>query len=183
MGAVAYASTKDHFMRPRFRAAIILISFALLAQEYRGTFSGKITDPQNAPVAGARITATETNTGTRTDGVSESTGAYTLSFLAPGTYQITVEAQGFKQYLQTGLTLSASEHPVIDIQMQLGAISDSVTVSAEPPTLISSNASVGQTITTEEVEDLPVNGRTPLELATLAMGVVNSNQPGPVRPF
>jgi hypothetical protein len=91
-------------MRTRFRVALILISSLLLAQEYRGTFSGKITDPQNAPVPGARITATETNTGTRTQGMSESTGAYTLSFLAPGTYQITVEAPGFKQYLQTGST-------------------------------------------------------------------------------
>jgi hypothetical protein len=170
-------------MRTRLLATIVLFCLPLLSQEYRGTFSGTITDPQQAPVAGAKVTATETQTGTKTEAVSESTGAYNLPFLAPGTYQIKVEAPGFKQFTRTGLTLSASEHPVIDIAMQVGDVSQSVTVAAESPLLIASNASVGQTVTTQEVEDLPVNGRTPIELATLAMGVINTIQPGPVRPF
>jgi hypothetical protein len=170
-------------MGTRLLAAAIFIFCPLFAQEYRGTFSGTIKDPQGAPVAAAKVTATETQTGAKTEVNSESTGAYTLSFLAPGTYQIKVEAPGFKQFVRTGLTLSASEHPVIDITMEVGEVSQSVTVAAEAPLLIASNASVGQTVTTREVEDLPVNGRTPIELATLAMGVINTIQPGPVRPF
>jgi hypothetical protein len=170
-------------MRTRFLATVVLFCVPGFAQEYRGTFSGTITDAQHAPVGSAKVIATETQTGAKTEVVSESTGAYTLSFLAPGTYTIRVEAPGFKQFTRTGLTLSAGEHPVIDITMQVGDISQSVTVAAESPILIASSASIGQTVTTQEVEDLPVNGRTPVELATLAMGVVNTIQPGPVRPF
>src|SRR5277367_984670 len=133
-------------MGTRFLAAAIFILCPLFAQEYRGTFSGTIKDPQGAPVAAAKVTATETQTGAKTEVNSESTGAYTLSFLAPGTYQIKVEAPGFKQFVRTGLTLSASEHPVIDITMQVGEVSQSVTVAAEAPLLIASNASVGQTV-------------------------------------
>src|SRR5439155_8046537 len=93
------------------------------------------------------------------------------------------EAPGFKKFVRQGLTLSAGEHPVIDIRLDVGAVSESVEVTADAPLLVTSNTSIGQVITTEEVEDFPINGRTPMMLANLALGVISTFEPGPVRPF
>jgi hypothetical protein len=164
-------------------AIAVLGASTMPAQEYRGTFSGSVTDQQGAAIPKAKIVVTETRTGTKTTANTEATGDYTLPFLAPGEYEMTAEAAGFKRAVRQGLKLSAGEHPVIDLQLEVGAVSDSVTVSAEAPLVVASNASVGQTVTTKEVEDLPVNGRAPIMLMALAMGVISTGEPGPVRPF
>src|SRR5579864_7389423 len=85
---------------------------ALHAQEFRGTFSGSVTDRQGAAIAKAKVTATEINTRVPTTTVSESSGAYTIPFLPPGEYTIRTEAPGFKVAVRQGLTLSTGEHPV-----------------------------------------------------------------------
>jgi len=169
----------------RFR---ILIGLTVLAgavgfgQEYRGTFSGSVTDPQGSALPKATVTAVETRTGTKTVATTEATGEYTLPFLSPGEYQLTAEAPGFKRVVREGLKLSAGDHPVIDIQLEVGAVSESVTVNADAPLVMTATGSIGQTITTKEVEDIPVNGRAPIMLMTLSMGVLGG-APGPVRPF
>src|SRR5580692_9058930 len=94
----------------------------LSAQEFRGTFSGSVTDAQGAVIPKAAIVATETRTGAKTTATSEPTGEYTLPFLAPGEYQITAEAPGFKRTLRQGLTLNAGEHPIVDFHLELGAV-------------------------------------------------------------
>jgi hypothetical protein len=146
----------------------------LFAQEYRGTFSGSITDQQGAAIPGVRVAATETRTGTKATATSEPTGAYSIPFLAPGQYEITAEVTGFKRFVRRGLTLSANEKPVIDIRLEVGGVSDSVTVTGESPMIVSTNSSVGQVVTTKEVEDIPINGRTPIMLTGLAMGVIDT---------
>jgi len=164
-------------------AAVCLIASPVFAQEFRGTFSGTVTDAQGAAIAKAKIVATETHTGVKTTALSEDTGAYTIPFLALGEYEITAEVSGFKTFVRRGITLSAGEHPVIDIRMEVGALTDQVTVTADAPIMVTANPSLGQVITTAEVEDVPVNGRTPMMLDNLAMGVVGLFEPGPVRPF
>ncbi len=155
----------------------------LHAQEFRGTFSGSVTDRQGAAIAKAKVTATEIRTGVPTSTLSETSGAYTIPFLQPGEYTIKVEAPGFKVAVRQGLTLSTGEHPVIDVVLDVGDINQSVTVTGEVPLVESSSGSTGQVITTEEVDDLPLNGMTPIMLSRLAMGVISTNEPGPVRPF
>src|SRR2546422_987810 len=165
-------------------AIVLLFSAALAAQEFRGTFSGAVTDAQGAAVGKAKIVATETRTGAKSETVSEASGAYTIPFLAPGEYAITAEAPGFKKSVRQGLTLGMGEHPVIEIRMEVGAVSEAVTVMADSPLIEAANGSVGQVITSDEVEDFPVNGRTPLMLAQLALGVISTVEPGvQVRPF
>jgi hypothetical protein len=167
------------------RVASIAAFAAVLAfgQEYRATITGSVTDQQGAAIPKAKIVATETRTGTKTLATSENNGEFALPFLAPGEYEMSAEAPGFKRALRRGVTLSAGERPVIDLQLELGAVTDSVTVTEETPLIVASNASVGQTVTTREVENLPVNGRAPIMLMALAMGVVTTGEPGPVRPF
>lgn len=153
------------------------------AQEFRGTFSGSVTDRQGAAIVRAKVTATEINTGVPTATISEASGAYTIPFLQPGGYSIRAEAPGFKVAVRQGLTLSTGQHPVIDIVLDVGASNQSVMVTAEVPLVESSTGSTGQVITTEEVEDFPLNGLTPMMFGRLAMGVISTNEPGPVRPF
>ena len=160
-----------------------LLSSALFAQEYRGTFSGSVTDPQGSSIPNAKITVTETQTGTKNSTVSGPTGKFTVPFLSLGTYDIQAEAAGFKEFQQKGLTLSAGENPVIDIKLEVGAMTDKVTVTAEAPPMVTSTPSLGQVVTTAEIEDVPINGRTPGMLGNLAMGVISTFEPGPVRPF
>ena len=115
--------------------------------------------------------------------VTEPSGAYSLPYLQIGEYKINATATGFKAFVQNGIVLNAGEHPVIDIRLEVGAVNESVTVNADAPLLETANPSIGQAITTREVEDLPVNGRTPMMLDNLAMGVISTFEPGPVRPF
>jgi hypothetical protein len=173
-------------MRFPGRYSILLACLAAAtvhAQEFRGTFSGSVTDRQGAAVAKAKVTATEVDTGVITSTLTETSGAYTIPFLPPGAYSIKAEAAGFKVAIRQGLTLSTGERPVIDIVLDVGEMSQSVTVTAEVPMVESSTGSTGQVITTEEVDDMPLNGMTPLMLGRLAMGVISTNEPGPVRPF
>jgi hypothetical protein len=157
---------------------------ALFAQDSRGTFSGTVTDPGGASIAQAKVTVTETRTGAKSETVSAASGAYAIPFLAPGEYVMTAEAPGFKKQVHSGLTLGGGEHPVIDLKLELGAVNESVTVTGDSPLIESANSSVGQVITCAEVENFPVNGRTPLMLAQLAVGVISLVEPGvQTRPF
>lgn len=165
-------------------AIALVFAGALPAQEFRGTFSGTLTDAQGAAVAGAKIVAVETRTGAKSETVSDASGAYTIPFLTPGEYEITVEVPGFKKVVRQGLTLSIGEHPVIDMRLEVGAMTEAVTVTAESPLIEAANASIGQVITTREVEDFPLNGRVPLMLGQMALGVIVTTEAGvQVRPF
>lgn len=125
-----------------------VLAAMLSAQEFRGSFSGTVTDAQGAAIAKAKITATETRTGAKSTAYSETSGSYTIPFLGLGEYEITAEAAGFKKAVRQGLTLSAGERPVIDLRLEVGTVSDSVTVTAEAPLVNEANASVGQVIPT-----------------------------------
>jgi hypothetical protein len=164
-------------------ALVLLPAAALFAQENRATLSGSVTDSTGAAIARAKVIVTEMQTGVKATASTETSGAYNLPFLPIGEYEISAESPGFKKYVQQGITLSAGAHPVIDIRLEVGAITESVEVHADAPLIDTAGASVGQVITAEEVESFPVNGRTPMMLANLALGVISTYEPGPVRPF
>lgn len=171
-------------MRSRFLAPfLLLLPCALFSQEFRGTMSGAVSDSTGALVPGARVTITETQTGTKTETISEPSGQYTAPFLLPGDYDVVVQMPGFKDSIRKGIHLGAGEHPVLDVRLEVGEAASSVVVTADAPLINSEDASVGQAITGKEVEDLPSNGGTPMMLASLAMGVVATGQPSTVQPF
>lgn len=162
-----------------------LVSVVSFAQEFRGTFTGVVTDTQGGAIARAKIVATEIRTGAKSETYSEASGAYTIPFLAVGEYEISAEMPSFKKFLQQGATLGMGQHAVIDIRLEVGQVSEAVTVVADAPMIESASGSVGQVITSEEVENFPLGGRTPLMLAQLALGVIPTGpEPGQsVRPF
>jgi Carboxypeptidase regulatory-like domain len=161
----------------------VFLAVSGFSQEFRGTVSGAVMDPASARVPAAKIVATETSTGTKVETISDSSGQYSLPFLSPGDYDISVKASGFKEYVRKAVHVGSGDHPVIDIPLEVGNATQTVEVTAEVSLINSENASVGQAITTKEVEDLPLNGRTPLVLASLSIGVVANGQPSLIHPF
>jgi hypothetical protein len=163
--------------------AVVLLPVAAVCQEFRGAISGAVVDPTGAAVPNVSITAVEIRTGSRSQTASDSAGQYTIPFLAPGFYEISVKTPGFKEFVRKGLQLASSDHPLIDIRLEVGDTSQSVEVTADAPLVDSENSSTGQTITTKQVEDLPLNGRNPMMLAQLALGVIATGNPTLVHPF
>lgn len=161
-------------MRLYLAVAFAALPPALFSQEFRGAISGAISDPTGAMIVGAKVTVTETHTGTKIQTVSESTGKYTAPFLLPGDYEISVKMEGFKEFVRKAVHVGAGDHTVIDVRLDVGDAAQSVEVTADAPLLNSEDASLGQGITTLEVEDFPLNGRSPLMLAQLAIGVILS---------
>src|SRR5437016_5918699 len=142
----------------RFLASALLLAFPCLvsAQDTRGSISGTITDSQAAVVAGASVVVANIDTGTITRLTSNRTGYYEAPFLLPGSYSITVEMAGFKKSVRTGVTLTLSEQLQINIQLEVGGTTESLTVSAEASLLDTNTVSTGRALTNREVMDLPV---------------------------
>jgi hypothetical protein len=163
---------------------LLLAGAALLpAQEYRATLSGRITDPQGAVIAGAKVLAVQADTGAKYETKSGADGLYTIPFLPPAGYKLTAEVSGFKKYERSGLQLGANERIGLDIQMEVGQLTETVSVTAEAPVLTTATASTGQVINTRQIENMPLSGRTPLALAQLAFGVTPTDDPRFTRPF
>jgi hypothetical protein len=161
----------------------LLMPVLVFGQETRGTISGAVVDPTGAGIPAVTVTATETRTGTKASTVTDSVGQYTIPFLAPGQYEVSAAATGFKKAVRSGLELGSGGHPVIDIHLEVGDTAQSVEVTGDVPLVNTENASTGQVITTRQVEDFPLNGRTPMMLAQLSIGVIATGAPSLVHPF
>lgn len=171
-------------MRTRIWLATgLLLAAAAWAQEFRATLSGVVADATGAAIGGARVTVVETSTNVKSSAVSEQNGHYTVPFLLPGDYEVSVSFGGFKQFRRKGVRVSAGENPVVDVKLDVGEASQTVEVTAEAPGINVENGSVGTTITAKEVENLPLNGGTPIMMASLALGVLSTAQPSEVQPF
>jgi len=156
----------------RVLAFLCLLGPCLLsAQDTRGSIFGTVTDPQNAAIAEAAVVVTNTGTGTSARLTTNATGYYEAPLLLPGSYSITVEAAGFKKQLRSGLTLELREQLQINFQMEVGAIAESITVTAEAPMLDTSTVSTGRAVTNREIMDLPVLGNNIMMLTRFAPGV------------
>jgi hypothetical protein len=170
-----------------FRITVVACTLALAgtvaAQEFRATLTGRVLDAQGAAVPGARITALLSSTSARSATTSGADGLYTIPFLTPGRYRVEVEAAGFKHYVQDNLEVNAGDRVGLDIHLELGQINETVTVTADAPILDTTTATAGQVIDSATVENMPMNGRTPLVLAQLAFGVVPNSDPKFNRPF
>ena len=170
-------------MPRRILAIAVLFTGWAGAQEFRSTLTGKVTDPSGAVVPNVEVIATKVDTNSRFETKTNADGLYTIPFLQPGEYQLTAEANGFKKFVQSGIQIGSDLRVAQDVVLQIGASTESVTVTADVAQLESVSASAGQVITTREVESLPVNGRAPMDLAVLGYGVVNTGTRDQNRPF
>ncbi|HEY0726019.1 MAG TPA: carboxypeptidase-like regulatory domain-containing protein, partial [Pyrinomonadaceae bacterium] len=143
------------------------------AQDVTARIDGQVTDPNGAVVLSAAITLTNTKTGEVRTAVSNDSGGYTLTQIQPGTYDLSVKAQGFKEYLSRGLEISVNDRKTINIGLETGAITESITVTAEAP-LLQTSPTVGDVVENRRVVELPLNNRNFMQLLTLVPGVTGS---------
>src|SRR5262249_50239989 len=155
--------------------SMLLLSCALAlpcaAQVSSGEVAGAITDSTGAGVPNAKVVATnpETNTVVR-ETVAASDGTYIMTFLPPGSYVISAEAPGFRKTVQSGITLETNQRAKVDIQLQVGQVSETVEVAGHPPLLESQSSSLGAVIGQQVIAELPLNGRNFVTLALLTPG-------------
>src|SRR2546422_4866887 len=131
-----------------FALAIVLImSFAgstLLSQETRATIAGRVTDPTGGVIPGVSITVTNLDTNVSNAALSNDSGLFEVPFLMPGQYTVTAELAGFKKYVRQGIALNVGAKINLDIKLDVGEVSESVTVTAQEPLLDTTSASIGQ---------------------------------------
>jgi len=151
---------------------------ASMAQEANGRIIGTVTDPQGAVVAGATVTVTNTSTQTAqiTRGVvTNEDGNYQALSLPVGTYQVTIERAGFKKFVSAGSKLQINQVLRVDAALEVGAASEVVNVIGQTATVETVNPTIGRSVTSRPITDLPLNGRNVLNLALLMPGVTETN--------
>lgn len=158
--------------------ALLLMSAACLAQEARGSITGKITDTSNSLIPGATVTVTNTATNISSHATANDTGYYELNFLVPGPYSVSAERQGFKKLVRTGITLNTGDRLAVDLQLQVGDTAVSVEVTGEAPLLETTNAVGGRVLDTRDIANLPVTTMNPWALQAMAPGTVFTGSPG-----
>lgn len=151
---------------------LVLAGVYAHAQNSRGALTGQVTDQTGAVIQKAQITVTSTDTGAVSHVVSTDQGFFTAPDLMPGNYTLKVDAPGFKPTVRTGITIQTQTTVTINIKLEIGAATSVITVSEAPPLIDTADATTGQVLTTEEVQDLPSNGRSPLGFAKIEYGVV-----------
>jgi hypothetical protein len=142
-----------------------------------------VTDSQGAVVPGAKISVVNQESHSRTDTVSGPDGFYNVPFLAPAAYTITIESPSFKRYVREGVRLSVNDRATVDATLELGAVSEQVTVNAEASLVQSATASTGEVLAARQVSDLPLSGRAALILSQVAYGVIPTGNIQFVRPY
>ncbi len=160
-------------MKTRLLFASLLTCFcaSLWAQEFRATITGRLTDESGGAIPGATVQATNIDTNEVASATSDAQGVYTIPFLRPGSYTLTAESTGFKKYNRGGITLQVSQTAGVNITMEVGAVTESVNVTAETPLLETEKADRGGVVTTQQVEELPLNARNPYLLGSMMSGV------------
>lgn len=153
--------------------AILSITGLLFAQSNAvdAALEGYVRDHSGAAVLGARITVRNVDTNISSDSVSLGDGYYRVPILKVGTYNVSVAATGFKEYTQTGVTLTVGQKGRLDFNMEVGAVSESIEVTADAPMAESGAAAVGSVLSRKEVEDIPVVSRNIYNFHLLSPGV------------
>ncbi len=135
------------------------------AQEFRATLVGRVTDTSGASIAGARIGVTNMETNTTSSTLTTDTGDYVVPALLPGRYRLEVDQPGFRKHVREGITLNIRDRTSVDVQLELGELNSSVTVTADVSLIETSSASRGAMVTGRTITDMPLNAASELQRA------------------
>ncbi len=164
------------FCKELFPACILLaVSLTAHAQAGRGSISGTIADPSGATIPGATVVARDTGKGTTQSTVSTAAGVYSFISVATGNYDVTVKHDGFETSVQKNVHVSVDQASSINITLRLGQVDQSVTVDASSSVLDTSNSTVGQLISAQTIDRVPLVSRDVYELVQLSAGVLPAN--------
>jgi len=167
-------------MSDRVRKALAVLACALAVvglpsaarAQATGQITGVITDDSGSVVPGATVEVTNQATGFTRNAVSGVDGVYTIPLLNPGRYDVKASLSGFRTSIRSGIDVVVNETARVDQQLQVGAVTEQVTVAASAPLVETKNATLGIVIDRQKVVDLPLNGRNFTQLGTLIPGVV-----------
>lgn len=141
------------------------------AQVASAEISGTILDASGSVIANARVTVTNSGTNREHHTISDATGAYKVQLLPPGDYVVTVDVPGFRRLVRSGITLQVNQQSQLDLTLQLGQTSEVLEVTEQAPLLESESSVLGTVVSEKLVNQLPLNGRNFVQLATLSPGV------------
>lgn len=140
-------------------ASVLLTTPFAVGQQVFGSIFGTVTDSTGAAVAGAKVTITDENKGTRSEVTTDSSGNYTKGQLIPDTYKVAIEVKGFQRVISDGIDVRVNESARYDAALKVGDVATEIEVTATAPLLQSDRADVAQTFTAKEVNELPNLGR------------------------
>jgi hypothetical protein len=154
--------------------AVALLALASVApvrsQDARGTIVGRVIDAQEAVIPNASIQVTNLATGLTASLKSNESGFYLATYLPLGRYRLTAEAKGFKKTVRENIEVRVNDRLEVDIVLQVGEVSETVSVTAETPLLETNSASTGQVIDTRRVAELPIAHGEPYALMASTTG-------------
>ena len=158
-----------------FVLAVILGTGLAMAQNGTGTITGTIMDSSGGAVSNATITARNTETGVARTVTAGPNGQFSISPLQVGTYDVSGESTGFKQELRHGIVLVVGQEAVVNLTLQVGNVTEQVTVTDAPPLVNTTLNSTAGLVNEQQIKDLPLNGRSFDQLLTLNAGTVNNS--------
>ena len=151
---------------------LLVCGISAFSQEVTARISGQVTDAAGAVVANGPVSLTNSDTGEVRTVQTDESGNYTLTQVQPGKYDLSVKVPGFKEYLSKGLQISVNDRKTINVSLEAGAVSETVTVVSEAP-LIQTTATVGDVVENRRVVELPLNNRNFMQLMNLVPGVTS----------
>ena len=154
---------------------VSLFAVPMMAQKTSGTIRGVVTDPSGAVVANVPVVVKSTTTGQERTVTTNTQGEYVAGDLNPGTYAVSVKAPNFKEATSSNVEVHTSDTTVFNVQLQVGSTSEQVTVAASEIQVQTDNAGLGEVVTGEQVRELPLNGRSFVQLTQLQPGVSAAN--------
>src|ERR1700733_13908864 len=144
-------------MRTLLRSVCMLVcAAAVFAQGDRGTITGTVADPAGAVIANATVEAKNVQTGSNFPAVTTDTGNYTIAQVPTGTYEVEVTVPGFKKFVRSGITMGTAQTVRIDVNLEVGAATESVTVQADASQLKTESADVSHNVTSDMMNSLPM---------------------------
>jgi len=152
-------------------ALILLGASVAFGQTNKGTISGTVFDANGAAVPGATVTITNLGTNQATTLTTSSSGAFTLASLDPVTYSVEVEATGFKRARVETVKVDTASTASVNILLETGSVQEQITVVADTPLLNTEGGATTPTITERQLQDVPLNNRSVLDLAVTAPNV------------
>src|SRR5262245_38329949 len=161
-----------------FVVCLLAAPLPILAQGAGGTISGTVRDESGAVIPGVTVTVRNTDTTIARELTTDAGGRFSAQNLPPGPYDVTAGISGFASVVRSGIRLTVGREAVVDFALKVGQLEDVVTVVGESPTVDLRSGSTGGLIAEEQIKNLPLNGRSFIELATGVPGVQLTNQGG-----
>jgi hypothetical protein len=155
-----------------------IFTFGAMAQVEQAAITGAVTDQSDALVAGAQVTVTNTRTGVKAVTKTNAEGYYSVPYLAPGEYEVAVEGAGFKRASVAGILLRVGLTATINVKLEVGTVQNEIRVEASAVQLEQQSSTLGNVVGAEQLVELPLSGRNPYSLVTLAPGVMPAGNSG-----